>query len=520
MADTIAGLPAWMFALPPLDHRLECCWSLAHCLDRDDPVSLADEVRLAIEEPAEYARRFGQSRPVIPEPSSDLAKAQAVFLAGLRARGLVADVPRNVDAAAMLAALAPVAARVLPAGVLEAAADRKLLKKKPDAFVAGLAVALAPAGFGLFRFDWTCDPWPIAIAPLHLARRAQAPACGLGFRAQMVWDKAMGEVGRQTRAETAHRTAPMADAASGRLAGDGCGLAVMSSSVSQVSRWVDLSGWPPVLAPLADEWVRAAARGRDGRWVLLSRQWNPEARVRVVTGGQPAAAGRALRCPALEFTSAGFVGGRAVVLSDPMSGNTKSYSYMPRADLPHWEDGDDMVPVPGLPPLESCAADHCGVVQLDDGGDVLVWGGLGWELVGGRLEKKFPFQILHHDLLPASGVPAGPDGFWTVSGRELVLLRRGKAEPEDRVPGLKGRFTRVRRGPGGSIWGFPGPLFFFPGERTYVHVPKEFWPVEDGYAATWSPEHRAILMLGDQGRTMFLIPEEEVLSLPRARAPG
>lgn len=137
-----------------------------------------------------------------------------------------------------------------------------------------------------------------------------------------------------------------------------------------------------------------------------------------------------------------------------------------------------------------------GSVQLGDGEDVLIWDGQGYERRGSGWERTFATDLRAASGLSWTSAPAGDDGFYYLSDRQLYEVHRGS--PPVRVLPTVDNIMDVRPGPGASLilrqgqnkQGHLGRLYF-PGEHRHATIaPKDFGHAMHSGPASPAPVHR------------------------------
>jgi hypothetical protein len=286
--------------------------------------------------------------------------------------------------------------------------------------------------------------------------------------------------------------------------------------------FADLSTWPPRFT-FADEYALRAARSGQGRWVTASMTSDRPYLYRVRVSDRPDGP-RTLLLPPDERENgihwADFLGERVIaVLSAKVVYPAKT--LLPA--YPVWERDGCLVPVEGLRPSPH-ESPTFGVVHLNDGGEIFVWDGEGYELQDGRFEHAFRLGA-KWSLDGSSPVKDfGPDGFFFLSNRELYGVRRGQS-PVRHLPGL-GNIMSISAGPTGALLlqegdnklGDLGKLYF-PDEGVYVRIEPELFEDAD------PNQIHSLHWAGSCGRLvaatpsrLWAVPVESVLGLPRFRA--
>lgn len=214
--------------------------------------------------------------------------------------------------------------------------------------------------------------------------------------------------------------------------------------------------------------------------------------------------------------------GRAVLIPDA-SGNTD------RTLLHAWiQDGKTMIHAPGLPPHE-VREDNMGVrwivrgiARLNDGSEVLIWDGEGYEWDGEKFQHTFTLGLTdpYDDL---SAVPVGQDGFFFIHKRKLYEAHRGK-KTKRRGARAWTNIMSMMPGPehglllkeGDNDDGDIGKLYF-PTEETFIHLEPELFNDQDRMSfLCWSQGANRII--ASDSFNLHAISVEEALSLPRFSA--
>jgi hypothetical protein len=288
----------------------------------------------------------------------------------------------------------------------------------------------------------------------------------------------------------------------------------------------DLNTWPPRLAHVLHDYSPYRARSRDGRWLLFSEtdpktesfcfrphlfsdlDRKPDGVFPVVVDGAE-----------LSINAGGFVGDRLLVFRKPP--DTKVGETFPP---PLWLEGTSWKPAPGLPPAEARASGRSrsvekpvvGLVELADGGTVVIWDGDGYELRGGQFEKTFAMQA-RTSYVDWMSAPAGTDGFFYLSGRRLFEVHRhGAPTPHAR------KWTNIMAigpGPAGGLLLKEGnnkdgdvAKLYFPADGTFIHIEPELFDDKDYHFVWWSEaSDRFVVRAGK----FLAVRTATVLALPR-----
>jgi hypothetical protein len=301
----------------------------------------------------------------------------------------------------------------------------------------------------------------------------------------------------------------------------------------------DLSQWPPEFEFTAEH-ARRAARSRDGRWVTCSitpdqnvpDQRQPfRARVSdTPTGEKTVLLPKGEHARSIDW--ADFMGERVVAVLLPEKRHGLLKRVLPA--LPLVEQEGQLVVIKGLPKSRGEYA-NAGIAHLNDGSDVLLWEGNGYELRDGRFEVTFEIGSWLQYNPPT--VPYGPDGFFWLQRdmpepghytQMLRSVRRGE-EPVAHLP----RFPSViaiSPGPEGAVLvhighnkkGYRG-LVYFPDDDYYIPLEPEPFDASDceedsddiqflhwaeGCGRLIAPTHHRL----------WAVPIETILDSPRIKA--
>ena len=289
--------------------------------------------------------------------------------------------------------------------------------------------------------------------------------------------------------------------------------------------YLDLSVFPPRSEVRKGEFAIGAARSRGGRWALLASV-DAEPRPRIFDlrfvdelGGEARrvdSEGRS--CDHL----AASVGDRVYLFPSADGVRYKGAVH------PWWSDGGPLQLDDGLPAAVGVQIGKLGPsfthgsVQLGDGGDVLIWDGDGYERRGEGWEKTFAIAA-QPSHMRWSSIPAGSDGFYYLSNRELFEVHRGDAPVRHlrTIDNIMG----IAQGPGGSLILKQGQnkqgdvaKVYFPEEGRYTGLDREDFGASEsnGFGAVvWSRAAR--LVIGLNYDTLRALPEAEVLAKKRTK---
>jgi hypothetical protein len=166
-----------------------------------------------------------------------------------------------------------------------------------------------------------------------------------------------------------------------------------------------------------------------------------------------------------------------------------------------------------------------GAAHLNDGTDVFLWMGIGYELREGRFQPAFDLGASR--LCGEFTLPRGPDGFFHAGeySKALWSSRRGEA-PTRHLPKVEANIQWMSPGPQGSVllkFGYSKRdglgVLYFPEEEVYLRLEDELFPDED------PDDIRSLHWAGQCGRLIAVTPArlwaisiETVLALPRYNA--
>lgn len=320
---------------------------------------------------------------------------------------------------------------------------------------------------------------------------------------------------------------------------DGFLLSHSAGKTPQVELW-DLEAWPPRLSLQRNEFWVAAARSPTGGWLAHSTV-DTKARPRVfgpilVDGAEDAPRVLPAKGPReadLYPHECYFLGARPVVLHEVKTHLLRFGGLNVGDPLPGplwlmesgaWEQ------VPGIPDaavvksvLGDAARPMTGAARLADGTTVLVWDGNGYELDAAGTGCVRAFEMgAQRSFVEFTSVPAGDDGFFYLSDRDLYEIHRG-GTPIRHVEAWT-NVMAVRPGPdkglllkfGGNDEGDVGVLYF-PENGTYIPLPPEMFDGRSSYSALyWSQAADRIVVVGGG---FVAVPVEVVLAQQRSAVP-
>lgn len=275
----------------------------------------------------------------------------------------------------------------------------------------------------------------------------------------------------------------------------------------------DFSVWPPDFK-FWNEYARCSHRSRNGTWITSSMTSDKPYLYRVRIGNGPTKEKRVLipRCePKLGVYWVGVLGDRIVAYANTKEGSPKTLLI---------EKKNRLVPFKALPPVKREFFCH-EIVQFENGPDLLVWNGVGYQCVENNVDEVFRFEEDDGTQYMESCIPFGRDRIFFTYKRRLHSIRFHK----DSLQHLSGatNIIQLSPGPDNSIivyeWvnskGDLGKLYF-PEDDTYVRLKSEIFEDED-------PEDiQTLHWIEDTGRLiattadrLWAVPVNSVLSLAR-----
>ncbi|MFB8282711.1 hypothetical protein [Nocardia colli] len=351
---------------------------------------------------------------------------------------------------------------------------------------------------------------------------------------ELMWAQYLGNDGVPAAAVETAPASPIASVLDDIV--DGFLLSHSAGKTPRVELW-DLDAWPPRLALQRNEFWVAAARSPAGGWLAHSTA-DTKARPRVfgpilVDGADDAARALPAKGPGeadLYAMECYFLGARPVVLHEIRThllrfGGLNIGDPLPGplwlAESGAWEQ------IPGIPDaavvksaLGDAARPLTGSARLADGSTVLIWDGNGYELdaAGTGCIRSFEMSA-QRSYVKFTSVPAGDDGFFYLSDRDLYEIHRGGTPIRHGAAWTN--VMAVRPGPdgglllklGGNDEGDVGVLYF-PEQGTYIPLPPEIFDDRSSYSALyWSREADRIIV---SGNGFVAIPVKTVLARPRS----
>ncbi|MEV6135053.1 hypothetical protein AB0L63_03075 [Nocardia sp. NPDC051990] len=354
---------------------------------------------------------------------------------------------------------------------------------------------------------------------------------------ELMWAQYLGNDGTPAAAVETAPSSPIASVLDDIV--DGFLLSHSDGTRPRVELW-DLEAWPPRLALRRNEFWVSAAKSPTGGWLAHSTV-DTKARPRVfvpilVDGSEDEPRVLPAKGPGeadLYAHECYFLDERPVVFHEVQRhllrfGGMKVGDPLPGplwlAESGAWEQ------IPGIldaAVVKSVLGDAerpmTGAARLADGGTVLIWDGNGYELdaAGTGCIRAFEMgaQSSHVEF---TWVPAGADGFYYLSGRELHEIHRG-GTPIRHVEAWT-NVMAVRPGPeGGLLLKFGNNddgdigVLYFPEDGTHIPLPPELFDDQDSYPSLyWSPAGDRIVVVG---YGFVAIPVETVLARPRSTVP-
>lgn len=324
---------------------------------------------------------------------------------------------------------------------------------------------------------------------------------------------------------------------------------ILTCPILECAAVLDLAD-PPVLRPLAAEYVQACGTARDGRLAaLLGLRKKPRhARVFPASLDPRAAVDHPMK-KLVEFAAIGFTGDQLVAIPGHL-GTHRRYDHV-HAQVPYLQVGAALVPAAdldrdatsdawSLTGVIACGArseagpgpDEIGLrgrARADRSNanleanpprscgdrDLIVWAGRLFERQGDTLARvTAPDLADNHNNSGLSAVPTAT-GFFTISGQRLVEITPGSATPRVHLP--DDHFAFVRPGPGASLllWGAHetaarAPMWLYDPARG-VAVPIAMPPGTYPMAAFYSSSRDAFGALattsaGTDGHRIAFVP--------------
>jgi hypothetical protein len=292
--------------------------------------------------------------------------------------------------------------------------------------------------------------------------------------------------------------------------------------------FVDLNTWPPRYRIIQGEYPRCAARSRSGRWVTAASTTSPPYYSAFVRDN-PEADKTILPAPAERECGLGwvdFLGDRVLAVMGKQSvPGPEGFHLGWEHDLPALpllEKDGGLVPIEGLP-AGSERYPTWGTARLNDGSDVFLWLGNGYELREGRFELTFPLGAKPNHM-EVSTAPFGRDGFFYMSDRRLYSIQRGR-KPVSHMLKLSNVMYVSPAGDdafllkeGTNEMEDLGKLYF-PDQDAYIRLKPELFEDEDpGLIRSLHWAAACGRLVASTAERFWSIPIETVLGLPRHRA--
>ncbi|WP_107657231.1 hypothetical protein [Nocardia suismassiliense] len=354
---------------------------------------------------------------------------------------------------------------------------------------------------------------------------------------ELMWAQYLGNDGTPAAAVETAPASPIASVLDDIV--DGFLLSHSDGKNPRVELW-DLAVWPPRLSLQRNEFWVAAARTPTGGWLAMSTH-DTKARPRVfgpilVDGADDAPKLLPAKGPGeadLNAHECYVLGARPVVLHEVKRhllrfGGLNVGDPLPGplwlAESGAWEQ------IPGIPAaavvksvLGDAALPMTGGARLADGSTVLIWDGNGYELdaTGTGCVRSFEMGA-ERSHVAFTSVPAGDDGFFYLSNRDLYEIHRG-GTPIRHVEAWT-NVMAVRPGPDGGLLlkfgendeGDVGVLYF-PEDGTYISLPPEMFDDRSSYSALYWSEaaDRIVVVRGG----FVAVAVESVLAQPRSAVP-
>jgi hypothetical protein len=319
----------------------------------------------------------------------------------------------------------------------------------------------------------------------------------------------------------------------------------------------DFETWPPGMT-LLNESIEHCDRARDGTWIVVTKReadvsWRSaprslETRNELETAGQPVAVpmtrgaynlirrdapGFARESVTVLFNLVTIVGELPVVLLS-VAGDSGDMNDAVPPHRPLVLRGGQLVEAEELPP-STYAYEPAELIRLADGGDVLVWGNKGYELVNDRFRPRF--ELYPDGWFPTGMKPlcaVGNDAILSIAqypdetgrgGRFALFLSRRDAEPREVAPAADS-FYVLSHGPSGSVLALlagraPKHLgcILWPEEGpggTLIWIDDELFPDEDPErirSFLWSSQAGRLIAVTEE--RLWAVEASRVLALPR-----
>ncbi len=305
----------------------------------------------------------------------------------------------------------------------------------------------------------------------------------------------------------------------------------------RTSCW-DLAKWPPVQVHVVEEFSPYRTRLRDGSWLLFSSA-NANEKPRVF---RPRLLGADRSWQAIapviidgkerSVSKGGFIDRKLIVFQpiETSSGTSQSKSLAPPVML----DGTNWILCPGLASVEARPSELrgffedpvCGIANLADGCDLLVWDGDGYEWRSGSFWRSGKF-IVTFPMAARKGernwtsLSAGNDRLFYIAGRRLFEARRG--QPPIIHAANWANIMYLFPGPQGSIIVREGDnkdgdasKLYFPQDGSFIHIEPELFDDNEYSFVYWSERSNRFLV--HYGKEWLSIQTSVVLDQPRFRA--
>ena len=304
--------------------------------------------------------------------------------------------------------------------------------------------------------------------------------------------------------------------------------------------YVELDDWPPFLTWRRPETIIRADRDGEGRWLFIAVRapWSgdPFAELQMA----PALLSHETRIPYLDpdvfpggVQDGVLIGGRPLVLPARSPHDVAAPDCVWIYGGGAWDDERPAMqglpsgwsPAPGLPERMPVLVNggswprRLQIVRLDDGAEIVLWDGAGYEWTGSEFTQTFDLQLQgRHEEIHV--VPAESGGIFYAIGRQLYALQRGGTPVAHDLPIED--ICALHTGPDGGLLiteqhdnadGDAAKLYV-PQERSLIPIAKtQFGDAELYHFACWNKSGQKIF--GFTPDALHALYVEDVLALPR-----
>lgn len=307
------------------------------------------------------------------------------------------------------------------------------------------------------------------------------------------------------------------------------------ASIGEPTTFLDLETWPPDPVGVDTEYVSTFDVLPDGRLVVCSTlitSENPGYMVRIHPLGWPAAP-KAGPPEVIGLPPTGVdcevwvIGERVIAFSSHIAKHNppaqrqayalKEGRFRAARSLPTIQNFDK---VHNLQQFDN------GKVTLADGAELLIWDGNGYEVKRGSLKQTWSLEAKNSFGVGGwNSVPWGRDGFFYLSDRRVMYVRRGK-KPVPVLPDAE-NVMYLSPGPERSIIASQGKnrkglaaRVWFPLDGSYIPITRKDLGVDPhSYADElyWSAATRHVYT---RGRGLVTFPDSDLLARDRIRPRG